>query len=97
VGEATPSQTGWALLVLLSSLHGAPELDPDGFLARAAGRAAVWLVEQQDDDGGWTDQLFTGTGFPRAFYLRYEMYATVFPVMALARLALPGRAFDPAP
>jgi squalene-hopene/tetraprenyl-beta-curcumene cyclase len=54
-------------------------------------------MEQQEEDGGWTDQLFTGTGFPRAFYLRYEMYATVFPVMALARMARPGRAFDSDP
>jgi squalene-hopene/tetraprenyl-beta-curcumene cyclase len=97
VGEATPSQTGWALLILMSTLHGAPELDPDGVFANAAVRAAGWLVEQQEEDGGWTDQLFTGTGFPRAFYLRYEMYATVFPVMALARMARPGRAFDSDP
>jgi squalene cyclase len=29
--------------------------------------------------------LFTGTGFPRHFYLRYDMYRNYFPLMALGR------------
>ena len=93
-GEATPSQTGWALLSLLAALEGAGALDAEGKLEAAAQSAADWLVGQQEEDGGWTDRLFTGTGFPRAFYLRYEMYATVFPLMALARLVHPGRGFE---
>jgi len=84
-GEATPSQTGWALLALLATLESAGDLDVGGELELAAEAAANWLVREQQPDGGWTDRLFTGTGFPRAFYLRYEMYATVFPLMALAR------------
>ena len=27
----------------------------------------------------------TGTGFPRAFYLRYDLYRLYFPLLALAR------------
>ena len=28
---------------------------------------------------------FTGTGFPKVFYLKYHMYRLYFPLMALAR------------
>lgn len=35
--------------------------------------------------GGWNEHYFTGTGFPRVFYLRYNLYRHYFPVMALAR------------
>ncbi len=35
--------------------------------------------------GGWNEHFFTGTGFPRTFYLRYNLYRHYFPVMALAR------------
>ena len=28
---------------------------------------------------------FTGTGFPRVFYLRYHLYRVYFPLMAMAR------------
>ncbi len=93
-GEATPSQTAWALLALEAALHLAPEGQPDADLAQGMAAAGDWLAAHQDEDGSWTDPLFTGTGFPRAFYLRYHMYATVFPVMALARLVHPGRALS---
>ncbi|MBX3359074.1 MAG: squalene--hopene cyclase [Phycisphaeraceae bacterium] len=38
-----------------------------------------------DRAGGWNEHWFTGTGFPRVFYLRYHYYRHYFPVMALAR------------
>jgi len=94
-GAPTPSQTAWALMALEAALHASLDLDGDGRLTRAAEAAAGWLVRHQQQDGGWTDRHFTGTGFPRAFYLRYEMYATIFPVMALARLVEPGSALSP--
>ena len=28
---------------------------------------------------------FTGTGFPKVFYLRYHMYRLYFPLMAMGR------------
>ncbi len=90
-GEATPSQTGWALLSLLAAIEGSQGLDGGDELEGAALAAADWLVRQQREDGSWSDRLFTGTGFPRAFYLRYEMYATVFPLMALARVVGPDK------
>lgn len=39
-----------------------------------------------DVAGGWHEHHFTGTGFPKVFYLRYNLYRHYFPVMALARL-----------
>jgi hypothetical protein len=38
-----------------------------------------------DRSGGWSEHYFTGTGFPKVFYLRYNMYRHYFPVMSLAR------------
>lgn len=35
--------------------------------------------------GSWREGWFTGTGFPKVFYLRYHLYRHYFPVMALAR------------
>jgi len=51
----------------------------------AAARAARWLIEAQAEDGLWRDARFTGTGFPRDFYLRYHGYAAYFPAAALGR------------
>ena len=89
-GEATPSQTAWALLAVLAAARGVGDLDPGGRLRGAAEAAAQSLARSQLPGGGWEDLHFTGTGFPRAFYLRYRLYATVFPVMALARCSRPG-------
>ena len=44
-----------------------------------------WLVERQKQDGSWDEADFTGTGFPRVFYLKYHYYRVYFPLMALAR------------
>jgi squalene-hopene/tetraprenyl-beta-curcumene cyclase len=75
-GESTASQTAWALLGLLAS--------GDGDSAEV--RAGVeYLVGTQDADGGWVEEPFTGTGFPRVFYLKYHMYSVYFPLMALGR------------
>lgn len=80
-GESTPSQTAWALLGLLSA---------DGPRSDAVERGIDWLVRKQGSDGSWTERLFTGTGFPRHFYLRYHLYRHYFPLMALGRWARMG-------
>lgn len=39
----------------------------------------------RDYRGGWNEHWFTGTGFPKVFYLRYHLYRHSFPLKALAR------------
>ena len=73
---STASQTAWALLGLMSA--GVVD-DP-----RVA-RGIRYLVDTQNADGFWDEPLFTATGFPRVFYLRYHGYSRYFPVWALAR------------
>ena len=77
-GTPTASQTAWALIGLLA----AGEADSD------AVRAGIeYLVNTQQADGSWHEEPFTGTGFPKVFYLKYHMYPLYFPLMALARYA----------
>ena len=47
----------------------------------------TYLLNTQATDGGWNEELFTGTGFPRVFYLRYHYYRQYFPLMALGMYA----------
>jgi len=42
-----------------------------------------YLIDTQRPDGGWDETEFTGTGFPKVFYLEYTMYRDYFPLMAL--------------
>jgi squalene-hopene/tetraprenyl-beta-curcumene cyclase len=74
-GAPTASQTAWAILGLTAA---GLAKDP------AASRGVDFLVTQQRDDGTWDEPEFTGTGFPRVFYLRYHMYRIYFPLLALA-------------
>ena len=70
------SQTAWALLGLMA----AGEVD-----SPAAERGIAWLVATQEADGLWGQELYTGGGFPRVFYLRYHGYCKYFPLWAVAR------------
>ena len=42
-----------------------------------------YLCRTQNQDGGWDEVQYTGTGFPRVFYLRYHGYSQYFPLWAL--------------
>jgi squalene-hopene/tetraprenyl-beta-curcumene cyclase len=75
-GDSTASQTAWALLALLA----AGERD-----GTAVERGVRWLAQTQLADGSWDEPQFTGTGFPRDFYLNYHLYRLAFPVSALGR------------
>jgi squalene-hopene/tetraprenyl-beta-curcumene cyclase len=46
-------------------------------------RGIEYLLSRQREDGSWKDDHWTGTGFPGVFYLRYHLYATYFPLLAL--------------
>ena len=73
---STPSQTAWALLGLMA----AGEANHP-----AVKRGVDYLLANQDADGLWSERDYTGTGFPRVFYLRYHGYPKFFPLWALAR------------
>jgi len=75
-GPPTPSQTAWGAMALMA-IYG-PN-DP-GVL-----KAIRWLLDAQLDSGSWEEPWFTGTGFPRVFYLRYHLYRLYFPIMCLGR------------
>jgi squalene-hopene/tetraprenyl-beta-curcumene cyclase len=75
-GKSTASQTAWGLIGLLAVVGAA---DP------AVERAVSWLLSHQNDDGTWDEPEFTGTGFPKVFYLKYHLYRNSFPLYALAR------------
>ncbi len=74
-GPVTASQTAWAVLGLMAAglqNH------------RAVERGIYYLLDTQRPDGGWDELEYTGTGFPRVFYLRYHYYPIYFPLLALA-------------
>ena len=75
-GASTASQTAWALLALLA----AGERD-----GAAVERGIRWLAATQRADGTWDEPYYTGTGFPRDFYLNYHLYRLAFPLSALGR------------
>lgn len=75
-GPPTASQTAWALLGLIAA----------GLRDHVSvQRGIAYLVRSQQTDGSWRELEFTGTGFPRVFYLRYHMYPMYFPLLAIAQ------------
>jgi squalene-hopene/tetraprenyl-beta-curcumene cyclase len=81
-GPSTASQTAWAILGLLAA--GDTRSD-------SVAKGIRWLLTHQNGAGTWDEttsvnrgQLqYTGTGFPRVFYLGYDMYRHYFPLLAL--------------
>ena len=82
VGPSTPSQTAWGLLGLLAA--GDTRSD-------SVAKGIRWLIERQTASGTWSESaegrngeaVYTGTGFPRVFYLAYHLYRDYFPLLAL--------------
>ena len=73
-GKSTVSQTAWALLGLMA----AGEVK-----SSAVQRGIHYLLNTQDRQGNWKEKLYTGTGFPMVFYLRYHGYCQYFSLWAL--------------
>jgi squalene-hopene/tetraprenyl-beta-curcumene cyclase len=51
----------------------------------AIDRGVQYLIDTQREDGTWDEDWFTGTGFPKHFYLKYHLYQQHFPLTALGR------------
>jgi squalene-hopene/tetraprenyl-beta-curcumene cyclase len=75
---STPSQTAWALLGLMA----AGEVE-----SPEVARGVRWLADAPKEPDGprWEEAHWTGTGFPKVFYLKYHGYPAYFPLWALAR------------
>ena len=82
IGQSTASQTAWAILGLLA----AGDVRSD-----SVAKGVRWLIDRQNAVGNWDEfadgrdgeAVYTGTGFPRVFYLGYHMYRDYFPLLAL--------------
>jgi squalene-hopene/tetraprenyl-beta-curcumene cyclase len=78
--ESTPSQTAWAVLGLLAG---------GDTSSRSVCQGIEYLLRTQRPDGDWDEELSTGTGFPRVFYLTYHLYRLYFPLLALSSYMQP--------
>jgi squalene-hopene/tetraprenyl-beta-curcumene cyclase len=74
--RSTASQTAWALLGLMAAGEARHP---------AVQRGIRYLLATQGADGFWKEDLYTATGFPRVFYLRYHGYSKFFPLWAVSR------------
>lgn len=78
VGPSTASQTAWAVMGLLAA---------NDTRSDSLQRGVAYLLKTQRRDGSWDEAWYTGTGFPRVFYLMYYMYRQYFPLIALTAYA----------
>jgi squalene-hopene/tetraprenyl-beta-curcumene cyclase len=78
IGPSTPSQTAWAVMGLLAAGDTRSE---------SVQRGILYLLKTQRADGSWDEREYTGTGFPRVFYLAYHLYREYFPLIALSTYA----------
>lgn len=78
IGPSTASQTAWALLGLFAF---------GDFRSVSVQRGIEFLLSNQTAEGTWDEPYYTGTGFPRVFYLRYHLYRHYFPLLCLAEYA----------
>jgi squalene-hopene/tetraprenyl-beta-curcumene cyclase len=75
-GPSTASQTAWALMGLLNA---------GDLRSQELRHGLQFLVRTQLEEGTWDEKWFTGTGFPKVFYLRYHLYRHYFPLWALSQ------------
>jgi len=87
IGPSTPSQTAWALMGLIAAGEAA---------SAEVKRGVLHLLERQTADGTWEQLQWTGTGFPKVFYLNYHYYRHYFPLMALSQYRAKAGSATPA-
>ncbi len=75
-GPSTASQTAWAIMGLVNG---------GGHHLVETQNGLAYLMKTQRSDGTWDEQWFTGTGFPKVFYLRYHLYRHYFPLWAMGQ------------
>ncbi len=85
VKSSTASQTAWALLGLMA----AGEVD-----SPEVARGVAMLETAPKEGARWEETFWTGTGFPKVFYLKYHGYAAYFPLWAVARYQRLSQAND---
>ncbi len=71
-------QTAWAVLALANASEAPSPEDEAAIL-----RGCAWLASQQQADGDWPEQEFSGVFF-RTALIDYRAYRRVFPVWALS-------------
>jgi squalene-hopene/tetraprenyl-beta-curcumene cyclase len=74
-GPSTASQTAWAVMGLCAFD------DPNNPHLK---HGVDYLIRTQNGDGSWTENETTGTGFPKVFYLKYDIYRNAWPLLALS-------------
>ncbi len=74
VGPSTASQTAWAVMGLLAA---------NDTRSESVAKGIAYILKTQKKDGSWDEAWYTGTGFPRVFYLMYHLYRQYFPLIAL--------------
>ena len=79
--RSTPSQTAWALMGLIAG---------GDTNSLSVYHGVEYLLKTQQSDGGWNEEMATGTGFPRVFYLNYHYYRLYFPLLALSAFVKKG-------
>ena len=51
--------------------------------SESVAKGIAYILKTQKKDGSWDEAWYTGTGFPRVFYLMYHLYRQYFPLIAL--------------
>ncbi|KAF4189046.1 hypothetical protein CNMCM7927_009716 [Aspergillus lentulus] len=83
-GPSTASQTAWGIMALL------PYLPPSsGVIQRGVEYLLRTQTKTASQGATWHEKAYTGTGFPKYFYMGYSFYSHYFPMMALGRYAYP--------
>jgi squalene-hopene/tetraprenyl-beta-curcumene cyclase len=73
LGPSTPAQTAWAIMGLMAA----------GQYNESVQNGIDYLIRTQKNDGTWDETEFTGTGFPKVYYLEYTLYRNYFPLQSL--------------